>query len=59
MGKKKKERLQRNADIPFCLASPTLQLPNDYFQWADAIFDCGVLGYPKRFEIEDITGEVK
>jgi hypothetical protein len=52
------KQLQRDLKIPFGLASPTAQLPAEFFDWADAIFDCHVVGDSGRFEIEDITGEV-
>jgi hypothetical protein len=53
------KQLQRNVRVPFCIASPTVELPVEFYAWADAIFDCDVVGDPGRLEIEDITGEAK
>jgi len=53
------KQLQRNVRVPFCIASPTVELPAEFYAWADAIFDCDVVGDPGRLEIEDITGEAK
>ena len=53
------KQLQRNVRVPFCIASPIVELPVEFYAWADAIFDCDVVGDPGRLEIEDITGEAK
>ena len=53
------KRLQRDTDVPLILASPTVQLPGEFYQWADSIFDCEVIGEKITFEIKDITADVK
>ena len=51
--------LQRDTDVPLILASPTVQLPSEYYEWASAIFDCGDLGAHSRFAIKEITTKIK
>jgi hypothetical protein len=53
------KQLRRNVKLPFCIASPTVQLPAEFFDWADAIFDCDVGRDESRFVITDVTGRVK
>jgi hypothetical protein len=53
------KQLRRDAKVPICIASPTVQLPAEFNAWADAIFDCDVVGDSGRFQITDITDYVK
>ena len=53
------KQLRRDVKVPICIASPTVQLPAEFFDWADAIFDCDVVGDSGRFVITDVTDRVK
>ena len=53
------KQLQRNVRVPFCIASPVVELPVEFYAWADAIFDCDVGRDESRFVITDVTGRVK
>jgi hypothetical protein len=51
--------LGREVRVPVCIASPTTQLPVEFNAWADAIFDCDIVGGSGRFAITEITDDVK